>query len=48
MLDFDPPAALEWVDFSGNQITKIENVAKNIYLRCIFMDRNKISKIENL
>jgi hypothetical protein len=29
MLDFDPPACLDWVDYSNNCIKKIENVNKN-------------------
>lgn len=33
LLDFEPSAALEWVDLSNNQISKIENVARNPYLR---------------
>ena len=48
MLDFDPPAALEWVDLSDNQISKIDNVAKNPYLRQLFLDKNCIETIENL
>ncbi len=48
MLDFDPPAALDWVDLSDNQISKIENVSKNPYLRQVFLDKNKIQTIENL
>lgn len=48
MLDFDPPAALDWVDLSNNKISKIENVAKNPYLRQLFLDNNCISQIENL
>ena len=48
MLDFDPPAALEWVDLSDNQISKIENVNKNPYLRQLFLDKNCIERIENL
>lgn len=48
MLDFDPPAALEWVDLSDNQITRIENVDKNPYLRSLFLDKNQITEINNL
>jgi Leucine-rich repeat (LRR) protein len=48
MLDFDPPAALEWVDLSDNQISKIDNVARNPYLRQLFLDKNCIQTIENL
>jgi Leucine-rich repeat (LRR) protein len=48
MLDFDPPAALEWVDLSDNKISKIENMAKNPYLRQLFLDKNCIVNIENL
>lgn len=48
MLDFDPPAALEWADLSDNQITRIENVDKNPYLRSLFLDKNQITEINNL
>lgn len=48
MLDFDPPAALEWVDLSDNQITCVDNVARNPYLRQLFLDKNRIVTIENL
>jgi hypothetical protein len=33
MLDFDPPANLEFVDYTLNNISKIENVDKNKYLK---------------
>lgn len=48
MLDFDPPANLEWVDLSNNEITQIDNIACNKYLKTLFLDKNNISKIENL
>jgi Leucine-rich repeat (LRR) protein len=40
MLDFAPSAALEWVDLSDNQITLIDNVGKNPYLRQLYLDKN--------
>lgn len=48
MLDFDPPANLEWVDFSFNNIHRIENCDKNKYLKYLYLDNNAISKIEGL
>lgn len=48
MLDFAPPASLEWVDLSNNRISKIENVVQNQYLRCLFLENNSITKIEGL
>ena len=40
--DFDPPANLEHVDYSGNLINKIENAEKNIYLKTLILDSNNI------
>jgi hypothetical protein len=48
MFDFDPPANLEWVDYSGNAINKIENAHNNIYLKYLNLDCNSISQIEGL
>lgn len=48
MFDFDPPANLEWVDYSGNAINKIENADKNIYLKHLNLDSNNIQQIEGL
>ena len=48
MFDFDPPANLEWVDYSGNAINKIENAHKNIYLKYLKIDNNNIQTIEGL
>jgi Leucine-rich repeat (LRR) protein len=42
MFDFDPPANLEWVDYSGNAINKIEGAEKNIYLKYLNLDNNSI------
>jgi hypothetical protein len=42
MLDFDPPACLDWVDYSQNLIEKIENVHLNQYLKELYLDGNKI------
>ena len=42
MFDFEPPANLEWVDYSGNAINKIENAYKNIYLKYLNLDSNNI------
>ena len=33
LLDFDPPANLEYADFTSNQISKIENCELNPYLK---------------
>ena len=46
--DFDPPANLEWVDYTGNLITKIENAEKNVYLKTLILDQNNIQQIEGL
>ena len=48
MLDFAPPANLEVVDYSHNQIEVIENVCFNPYMKLLCLDDNKISKIEGL
>ena len=40
--DFEPPANLEWVDYSGNAINKIENAHKNVYLKYLYLDQNNI------
>lgn len=48
MFDFSPPANLEWVDYSGNAINKIENASLNIYLKHLNLDNNSIQRIEGL
>lgn len=48
MFDFEPPANLEWVDYSGNAINKIENCDKNPYLKYLNLDSNNIQTIEGL
>ena len=48
MFDFEPPANLEWVDYSGNAINKIENCYKNVYLKYLNLDNNHISQLEGL
>lgn len=48
MFDFEPPANLEWVDYSGNVINKIENAYKNVYLKYLNLDNNNIQQIEGL
>ena len=48
MFDFDPPANLEWVDYSGNAINKIENCDKNVFLKYLNLDSNNIQQIEGL
>ena len=48
MLDFSAPANLETIDYSHNEITVIENVNFNPYLKHICLDDNKIEKIEGL
>lgn len=48
MFDFDPPANLEWVDYTGNAINKIENADKNIYIKYLNLDSNNIQQIEGL
>jgi hypothetical protein len=48
MLDFDPPANLEYVDYTGNAISKIENADKNLYLKHLILDSNNILQIEGL
>ncbi len=40
--DFEPPANLEYVDYSGNLINKIENAYKNVYLKTLILDNNNI------
>lgn len=40
--DFDPPANLEWVDYTGNAINKIENADKNVFLKYLYLDSNSI------
>lgn len=46
--DFDPPANLEFVDYTGNLINKIENAHKNPYLKTLILDSNNIQQIEGL
>ena len=48
MLDFDPPANLEYADYTLNCISKIENVNRNKYLKVLILDKNKICRIEGL
>ena len=48
MFDFEPPANLEWVDYSGNAINRIENAHKNVYLKYLNLDSNNIQQIEGL
>jgi Leucine-rich repeat (LRR) protein len=48
MLDFAPPANLEVIDYSHNQIEKIENVCFNPYVKHLCLDDNKIKKIEGI
>ena len=40
MLDFAPPACLDWVDYSHNMISKIENVDLNPYMKELYLDDN--------
>jgi len=46
--DFDPPANLEWVDYSGNKIMSIQNVHQNKYLKYLYLDNNNISRIDGV
>lgn len=46
--DFDPPANLEWVDYSGNKIVSIQAAHANPYLKYLYLDNNNISKIDGL
>lgn len=48
MFDFQAPANLEWVDYSGNAINKIENANLNIYLKYLNLDNNSIQRVEGL
>lgn len=48
MLDFAAPANLEWLDLSSNEISKIERVNYNPYLKYLNLNCNKIKKIENV
>ena len=48
MLDFAPPANLEVIDYSHNEIETIENVMFNPYVKHLCLDDNKISKIEGI
>lgn len=48
MFDFAPMANLEVVDYSHNEISVIENVCFNPYLKHLVLDDNKIKKIEGL
>ena len=40
--DFEPPANLEYVDYSGNLINKIERADLNVYLKTLILDSNNI------
>ena len=46
--DFEPPANLEFVDYTGNLINKIENAHRNPYLKTLILDSNNIQQIEGL
>lgn len=46
--DFEPPANLEFVDYTGNLINKIENANRNPYLKTLILDSNNIQQIEGL
>lgn len=46
--DFAPPANLEWVDYSGNQILSIQAVCKQPYLKYLYLDNNNISRIDGI
>ena len=46
--DFAPPANLEWVDYSGNQIERISGAEGNPYLKYLYLDNNAIKCIEGL
>ena len=48
MLDFAPPANLEEVNYSNNEISVIENVQFNPYIKHLRLDNNQISKIEGI
>ena len=48
MLDFAPPANLEVVDYSRNEIEEIENVMFNPYMKHLCLDDNKITEIKGL
>ena len=48
MLDFSAPANLEYLDLSNNQISKIERVQHNPYLKSLNLNCNKIEKIEGV
>ena len=46
LLDFDPPANLEYADYTSNQIERIENCELNPYLKQLYLDENQIGRIE--
>jgi hypothetical protein len=46
--DFDPPANLEYADYTGNAINKIENADRNAFLQTLILDQNNIQTIEGL
>ena len=48
MFDFDPPANLEYADYTGNAINRIENADKNLFLKHLILDSNNIQQIEGL
>ena len=48
MFDFEPPANLEWIDYSNNNISRIENAHLHAYLRFLKLDENNINVIEGL
>ena len=47
MFDFEPPANIMYVNYSNNQLTKIDNLKSHKYLHTLILDNNLISKIEN-
>ena len=48
MLDFAPPANLEEINYSNNEISVIENVCFSPYLKTLRLDSNQINKIEGI
>lgn len=46
--DFEPPANLEYADYTGNAINKIERADRNAFLKTLILDQNNIQTIEGL
>lgn len=46
--DFASPANLEWVDYSGNLITKISGAEGQPYMKYLYLDNNAITAIDGL